>query len=230
MTAKTRRRLAVCLVVVGLTLPAETILLRALSTSTTQDAADWAQSLAEDQVPPAAAQIQSLPFAYRRALMARMAPQARAAVWQNHIKAYVARHSNLDAASLALLDNAASLVTGDALSYPTSELRVQMSIVAEQTKVLLGADEADYLFYRLGPKDVTLASALPIGHQLTNFVRSVFVVQARVEDCDCHLGFGCDAPGHCDDGPTCNKYDTWPACGWFWNQECNGLCLLGMDG
>lgn len=230
MTAKTRRWLVVSLVALGLTLPAETILLRAVSTTSKQAAKDWADSLASDQAPPWAANIQSLPFEYRRALMGRLAPQARANVWRNHIYQYLAAHPELDISTAALLYNAASLVTGESLSAPTAEVRGQMAAVAEQVAVILGRGEADYLFYRLGPKDATLASALPFDQKLAEFIRGVFVAQARVEDCDCSLSFGCDFPSHCDAGPTCNKHDEWPACGWWWNQECNGLCLAGADG
>jgi hypothetical protein len=108
---------------------------------------------------------------------------------------------------------------------------VQISAIASQVVMLLGAGEADYLFYRLGPKDATLSGALPMTEKLAEFVRSQFVVQASREDCDCHVGFGCDAPSHCEGNVDCNKSDgTWPECGWFWMQQCDGLCYAGIGG
>lgn len=228
MSAKTRRRVLICIVAIALTLPAETILLRALTQTSNQAAADWAASLGEDQIPPAAANIESLPFAYRRALMARLAPQARAAVWQSHILRYISDHATLDQATLALLYNAAALATAENLSSPSADTRTQMSLLAEQVSVILGRPEAEYLFYRLGPKDVTASAALPLAERLGELVRGTFVVEARVEDCDCHMGFGCDAPNHCSQELPCNKVQPWPACGWWWNEECDGLCLAGL--
>ena len=66
---------------------------------------------------------------------------------------------------------------------------MKISAIASQIVMLLGAGEADYLFYRLGPKDSALASALPLGEKLAEFIRDQFVVEASREDCDCHVGF-----------------------------------------
>ncbi len=228
MTAKNRRRLVVCFVALALTLPIETVLLRALSTSTTQGARDWATSLSADQAASAAARIQSLPYAYRRAVMRVLTPEQRAKVWQSHIQDYISQNSGLDQATQTLLQNAASLATPQAFASATQAERSGMAIVAEQVAVVLGRDEAEYLFYRLGPKDVSVASGLPVAERLAEFVRSTFVVQADIEDCDCSTAFGCDAPGHCDGNQTCIKDDEWPMCGWWWNQECNGLCMAGI--
>jgi hypothetical protein len=218
------------LVAIAMTLPAETILLRAVSQTSKQAAAAWAESLSSDGLLAASEEISSLPFAYRRAVLSRLAPAARASVWRKHVQGYIDDHSNLDESTLALLYNAKSLISAESLSSAGGEDRAQMAILAEQLSVILGRSEAEYLFYRIGPKDVTMASALPLGDKLGEFIRSRFVVEARIEDCDCHMGFGCDAPSHCSDTTSmgCTKHDDWPACGWFWNQECNGLCMSGL--
>jgi hypothetical protein len=217
-------------VAVALTLPVESILLQAVSTSQTQAAKDWATSRTQSQLSAAASQIQSLPFEYRREVMRMVTPEVRAAVWRAHILRYVSSHSNLDAATQALLYNAAALATPAAFSAPTDEVRVQVGQIAEQIKVLLGPDEADFLFFRLGPKNLKIASALPVPQMLADFVRSNFVVEAAREDCDCSTDFGCDAPSHCDGNQVCDHVTTWPACGWWWNSECNGLCMAGING
>jgi hypothetical protein len=220
----------ICLAAVVLTLPVETILLRAVSTSTAQAARDWAGARSSDELQKAASQIQSLPFEYRREVMRRLPPAARAGVWRGHIVSYAGQHPGLDASTQALLYNAASLATPEAFSNPTDELRTQLGVIAEQAKVLLGSDDADYLFYRLGPKDLKIASGLPASQMLANFVRSTFIVEAAPEDCDCAVSFGCDAPNHCDGAQTCTHITEWPACGWWWNSECDGLCMPGIDG
>jgi hypothetical protein len=220
----------VCFVTVALTLPVESILVRAVSTTTPQAAKDWAQSLSAGDLQNAAGNIQTLPYLYRREVMRRLSPGARAVVWRTHIFDYINTHKDLDASTQALLYNAASLVTPEALSNPRADLRTQLTLVAERTAVVLGRTEAEYLFYRLGAADNRLASALPLADRLAEFVRSRFVVEASREDCDCSLSFGCDVPGHCDGNWDCTKDDVWPMCGWFWDQECNGLCVAGING
>ncbi len=157
------------LVTAALALPAETILLHALSTpSPVQAARDWVATLTDAQVVTASRAIQSYPFSYRREIMRRLSPVQRSAVWQNHIQRYVTAHPGLDVSIVALLYNAASLASPQELDTPTDAARVQVSLIAEQIKVLLGKGEADYLFYRLGPADASVASAAPIAQQLAD--------------------------------------------------------------
>jgi hypothetical protein len=230
MTAKTRRRLIVSLVTVALTLPAETILLQALSTPSPQLAArHWVAKLSAQQTIAASRSMQAYPFAYRREIMRRLSPAERAAVWRNHIQGYIDAHPGLDESITALLYNAASLATPEEFAKPTDIVRGQVGVIAERIKVLLGKDQADYLFYRLGPSDGTISGAEPIAERLTNYVRTLFVVEARDEDCDCSSNFGCDGAAHCTDQLSCNRDEDWPMCGWFWNQTCDGLCVAGIE-
>ena len=106
----------VCLAAVALTLPIETILLRAGTISSDQAATSWATSLTTDQAVSFSAGVQTLPFAYRRELMRVLSPAARAAVWSNHIKSYIAAHRGLDGQSVSLLNAAVALATPDAFS------------------------------------------------------------------------------------------------------------------
>ena len=129
-----------------------------------------------------------------------------------------------------MLYNAASLATPSEFDQPSDAVRTEVGIIAEQIKVLLGKDEADYLFYRLGPRDGAFDSQVPITEKLAGYVRSIFVVQARTTDCDCSTAFGCDGGGNCSDGLSCVRDETWPMCGWFWNQVCDGLCVAGIGG
>lgn len=230
MTAKTRRRLVVCFVALALTLPIETVLLRALSTSAPQAAREYASQLSAEQLQSASANIQTLPFAYRRAIMRQLSPGQRANVWRGHILRYVDQNSGLDASTKALLNNAAALATAKNFANADAETRSEMTIIAEQISVVLGRDQAEYLLYSLGPKELKFATGLPVGQMFAEFVRGTFIVQAAREDCDCSTAFGCDAPSHCDGNQDCIKDDEWPMCGWWWNQECNGLCMAGIGG
>jgi hypothetical protein len=217
------------MVVAALTLPAESILLKALETPTVEGAAkDWVASLSPDSVAGAADSIQSFPFAYRREIMTALAPGLRSKVWRSHIQAYVASHPELDSNTLALLQAASDLASPDTFAHPTDDSRAQIDIVGNQIKALLGKDTAEYLLYRLGPSDGTFASALPVSQRLANAVRSVFVAVARANDCECNLDWGCTGfMSYCAQGSGCMIRTDWPACGWLWEDPCNGSCKAG---
>jgi hypothetical protein len=221
----------VCFVVVGLTLPAESVLLKALSPSSAQTIAqDWVNSLSSDQVASASDSVQAYPFAYRREIMRRLPPTLRANVWRRHIQNYIDNNPALDDSVKALLYNAEALATPDAFDQPTADTRTQLAIVAEQIKVLVGKDDAEGLFYRLGPRDQTFASAAPISQRIAAFIHARFVVEARSEDCECNSGFGCGEATYCSAGHGCVLDETWPMCGWWWDQVCDGLCSAGFEG
>jgi len=224
MTARTRRRVFFAVVVVALTLPVESILLRALAApNQTTAAQQWAASLTPSALQAAAAQIEAYPFAYRRAIMTDLTPLQRAAVWQNHIQGYIQANPGLDPNSVALLQAAEGLATASAFTGPNPAINVAVSIVASQIQAALGNDVASYLLYQLGPPDLQTADALPIRERLANFVRAKFVLLADTSQCDCAQDFGCDG-GKCDGTTGCTPVTTWPACGWFWNETCDGSC------
>jgi hypothetical protein len=229
MTSKTRRRVFVCVVVAALTLPAESILLKALETPTVDGAAQaWVASLPPDALTGAAASIQSLPFAYRRQIMTALSPWLRSRVWRRHIATYVENHPELDSNAVALLQAASDLASPDNLANPTDTSRAQIDIVGNQIKALLGKDTAEFLLYRLGPADGTFVSALPISQRLANAVRSTFVALARADDCECNMDWGCTGlMSYCAQGSGCMVHSAWPACGWFWQDPCNGACKVG---
>ena len=81
MTVRTRRWVFASVLVLLLTLPAETMLLRALA-APTQDVAvqNWAVSLSPTSLQAAANQIQMYPFAYRKAILKQRPPFAPDAV------------------------------------------------------------------------------------------------------------------------------------------------------
>ena len=229
MTTKTRRSVFLCALVLALTLPAESILLKALQEPDSQQAVqDWASSLDGSSLAVASDRIQAYPFAYRKGIMRALAPDRRAAVWQAHIGRYIKGHPELDATAIAVLRAAQSAATPEALSQPTAKTRASIHAVAEQVVALLGKRTAEYLMFRLGPADGTFASAEPLSMKLAERVRGVFRLMAASPDCDCNLYFGCQAAGaDCMSQIYCNVDDWWPACGWFWSDTCDGLCGAG---
>jgi hypothetical protein len=212
-----------------LTLPTETILLKALGTPDTKQAAQqWVQGLAQSQLSSAAGAIQSYPFEYRRAIMTALPPGLRSRVWQSHIEIYLNANPNLDATTVSALQSAIALLTPDLLSRsPSDAERAQIHEIAAEVTASLGTDTALNLLYRLGPADGTFASAEPITEKLADFLRRSFTLSARSGDCGCNTGWGCDGGTYCTNAISCNKITSWPACGWLWEDPCDGLCTPG---
>ena len=228
MTARARRRVFFGVLVVALLFPVESILLRALAApDDTVAERQFTASLSVRDLSVAASRVQSYPFAYRRAIMAALSADQRAAVWQSHIQSYIQTHPELGADAVELLQSAEQLASPDAFSGPNAARTVAINVIAGKIQATLGKDVADYLLYRLGPKDLVLSSnALPIRERLANFVRTE-IVNAFADDCECSTDFGCDG-GRCDGSTGCTPDTTWPMCGWLWDQTCDGNCRTGI--
>lgn len=231
MSAQTRRRVFVCLVVFALTLPAETILLRAWATPSVKDAARaWVAELSVEELDRVADNVEGYPVAYRRQIMRALTPEHRADVWRAHIKRYILAHPELDDSTVIVLESAAALAGNpDTFAAPTANTRAAADAVATQLSALIGKDEAVNLLSRLGPRDGTFASLVPLPERLANWVRQAFTTLANEENCECNTSFGCDGPSYCRAGTGCAVDNNWPMCGWFWDQPCDGLCYAGAN-
>jgi len=231
VTRSARRRVFVGVFVLILTVPAESILLRALAAPDQATAAQqWTANLAPDDLIAAGSRVQAYPFVYRRAIMAALSPQVRSWIWRGHLLRYVQLHPELDASAVALIQQAAKLATPEVLSGVQGG-SAEIRDVAAQMQVALGRDVVDSLLYRLGPKDTQVGSAaLPVRERLANFARQQFLVLAGGNgDCSCSTSWGCD-DGRCGDGAGCTVVDTWPMCGLLWLDECDGACKTGSVG
>ncbi|MEZ5317648.1 MAG: bacteriocin fulvocin C-related protein [Vicinamibacterales bacterium] len=210
---------------VALAIPAETVLLKALSTPDQKAAAGaWAASLTATERTDAAAAIRTYSFAYRRALMGVLTKEQVSDVWRGYLLDYLAAHPDVDAEARSAVEAAVALATPEFFTSPTDAEREQVTLVAEQISQQLGPDVARDLLYRLGPEDGTFARAEPWMDRLALGVRSLFVVTARrADDCECNTDFGCDGQP-CKAGFGCVPDTEWPACGWFWAADCDGMC------
>jgi hypothetical protein len=231
MTVKTRRRLLVCLVAIAVLLPVETILLRAISTPDSRQAAqDWAEGLDAPGRERAAVEIRDYPFEYRKEIMRVLPPARRSSVWRDHLQSYLDTHRGLDETVVIAIQAAMDAMSVEAFENPSAAARDRIVIVSEQLSDLLGREEAEYLMYRLGPTDGTFASREPVLERLTNLVRRT-VLQAFSGDCTCATGWGCDGYStHCADGTGCDPDESWPMCGWGWSETCDGQCRGGVAG
>lgn len=226
MTTHIRRRVIVGAVALLLTLPTETILLKALTTPNTKQAAQqWVQGLTPSQLSSAASSIQTYPFVYRRAIMAALSPAMQSWVWQSYLESYLAANPNLDANTVSELQAAIALLTPDALSQPATDAeRTQIHAIAAEVTSSLGSETALELLYYLGPADGTSASAEPVTQKLADLVRRSFTLHANGSDCDCNQGWGCGGAGSCSGSTGCSVITSWPACGWLWEDPCDGSC------
>jgi hypothetical protein len=213
----------------ALALPAETILLQAITTPNTKKAVRaWAQSLSADDLLAAGEAIQSYPVLYRKEIMRASSPARRADIWRNHIQDYLHANPNVSSDAVPVLKAAIQLITPELFSPTGDKQRKETQLLADQLTAILGKGEAEYLFYRLGPRDEQISSIEPIGMRLANYVRNMMVALASAEDCDCSSEWGCEGYGStCRTSVTCNRDSDWPACGWLWNEDCDGLCGAG---
>jgi hypothetical protein len=231
VTGRARRRVVFAVLVVALTLPAESVLVRALEApDQTAAARQWATQLSSPDLSVVAARIVAYPYVYRRAVMAALPPALRAIVWRTHIQSYADQHPELGPQTTALLYSMVDLITPAAVSGDRSN-NAAVADLATQIQAALGKDVTEYLLYRLGPKDAQVVSALPFRERLANFARQQFIALAQKGgDCDCSTNWGCDLTSHCDGSTGCTPDDTWPMCGWLWNDECDGTCRGGIAG
>jgi hypothetical protein len=228
VTASTRRLLFAALVVVGLTLPAEVVLLRALSdTSDAQAAEEWVAALTDADLNEAGLEARGYSYPYRREIMRRASPEQRVRFWTAHIHAYEKAHPELDLDAREALANAVSALTPEALSEPSPETRDALQVAAERIEKALGREEAGYLLVWLGPKGTKFFGSLdPLVQRLASAVRQTFIASALEEPvCDCVPSWGCEEPQWCGSPPSCRTDASWPKCGWWWSEDCTALCL-----
>jgi hypothetical protein len=231
MTKSTRRRLLVACFVAVATIPAETILLKALtSSSDAQAATEWAAGLTSSEVRQEAGKIHRYPFAYRRAIMAKLSPEERSDVWRGHMRDYLDQMPGLTPDAVAAIDAAIEAASPDVFAAPTAASRAHIAMVAAEVQKQIGQDAARYLLYRLGPKDEQIASSLtPLTDRLAGAVRRAFVALAFADECDCNIEWGCTSSNRCAKNTGCTPREEWPACGWLWNETCDGICKAGIE-
>jgi hypothetical protein len=237
VVVRIRRRVTTSVVTIALTialtLPLEVVLLEALATSSTDQAVyEWVADLSAQELNLVADKIEFYPVAYRKEVMRVLSPVRRSEVWRDHIRTYVMARPALSADAIPVLEAAIALTTPRALSTPTETDRAQMRLVAEQVEAMLGREEAEYLLYRLGPRDdLQIASAEPLRMRLANFVRGLMVVEASLPYCSCAIDWGCDGYStHCSSLSECEPDEEWPMCGWLWQETCDGRCASGAEG
>jgi len=234
LSRATRRRLIACAAAAMLVVPVEAALLAAMRAPSSDAAArEWAEGLDKGTLQDVAQRIQEYPYYYRRAIMAALEPDERAATWRRYLAGYAATHP-LDPASRLVINRAIRAMTPEVFDQgaPADQL-AELAAVFDIGVGLFGRRTAIDLFIRLGPDDDGAESlaALPLAERVSARLRGYFTASAENGDCDCSTAFGasCDvanltAAETCAAATGCEPDVTWPMSGVAWAFPANGLC------
>jgi hypothetical protein len=236
MTASTRSKLMLCLVIGLITVPAEALLLPVARTPNPAAAAvEWTATLDTAELREAAANIDAYPALYRRAIMVALSPADRSDAWRGVFRKYLDSNPSLTPDQTAVLEDAIDMAAPEAFVAPVSkELKERISRVFTRAEAAFGKTAAMELFVTLGPKDLTRPNALPITQRIADRVRSWRVVSASADDpiyCNCNIEIDtCDLlPDpwlQCSELYTCEFDLEWPMCGPLWSWACTGWCKV----
>ena len=240
MTARTRRRLLVCLLLALITLPAEAVVLPALlNPSPAAAARAFVADLGPDGVQLAALDIHAWPYHHRRAIMAALTSDERATVWQRHFREFQTTHPDLDASQRAVIERAIQLASPDLFNGQPALASVQDQLngVYAAASLVFGKNTARELFFRLGPDRGGQSSqgggGLSPLASVTDWLRTHFVANADSDpDCQCWDLADCELPLHsyyCTETITCNVDIDFPMCGPLWCYACVGTCKWRWD-
>ena len=148
MTASTRSRLLLCLVVGLIALPAEMLLLPVARTPNPIAAAvEWTASLDSAELRDAAANIEAYPPVYRKAIMGALTPDDRSSAWRQFFQNYLEANRSLTADQIAVvreaMDVASPAAFGPGISAETKQRITEVFTRAE--KVLGGHGEGVFV-------------------------------------------------------------------------------------
>ena len=233
MTASTRSRLMLCLVVGLIALPAEALLLPVARTPNPITAAvEWSATLDTAELREAASNIDAYPPVYRKAIMGALTPADRSAAWRQFFQNYLDTHPSLSAEQSAVLREAIEIASPEAFGTAIpAETRKRITDVFARAQASLGPNAAKELFVTLGPKQSARANALPLTQQLADRMRSWRVVNADSVECNCNIEIDtCDLMPNpwlaCSELYTCEFDLDWPMCGPLWSWACTGWCKV----
>lgn len=212
-----------------LVLPVQIVLIAALSSpDIAESRAAWVASLSDGEVASVAAEISTYPVEVRRAVMKRLSPSQRAAVWTTHLQAYLDRHPNLAAGTRAQILVAKGLVSRIHGSGTRNEAELsELDSIARQLKAKLGDADAKELINLLGPANDKIQPRESLPTRVLAFVRQAFIASAFVPECQCS-----SVSDWCGDLYVCKKdalncaHDPWGFCGSWGAYTCDGLCDL----
>jgi hypothetical protein len=231
VTIRTRRRLILCVVVAALTLPAELILMKAVTLDAQEASSRWARSLSQTELAAAADDIQRYPFEYRKTIMGRLSKQKRAEVWSNHIAQYRDARPELSTDQVDALNAAIETVRATFLN-PGNNAREATRVVAERVQELFAGMWRSICCIALHKKHHDHGERGAVAPEVVR--RGACPVWVSADEggpCWCRADFG--VRPDCTDvvrrSVTCVVDNVWPKCGWLWDEDCDGVCKIRPD-
>ncbi|MFL6145196.1 MAG: bacteriocin fulvocin C-related protein [Labedaea sp.] len=164
-------------------------------------ARSWARANA-GQLPTEYDDFAGYSMVYRRAIYAKLESTQKRQLWREHLRRYVATHSNLSTEQLDLVKRASSILADESYAGLNDANRAEFDELREASIQLFGAAEARAIFATLGPVEVSTAGMASECECST--------VSVYCGGCICmYHAFECYQVGEC---------------GFFWNYVCDGMC------
>jgi hypothetical protein len=188
----------------------------------------WARGLTEAQRVQFATpeRLQSLPFAYRVALLGAMeTPEHQADLWKGVFHQYRRTHVHLTTEQAKILATAETLVSPAVFARKQStQLAKQLEAARLGVRASLGDAAALYLYKLHGPE--APGEGLPGWERVLlygrrNLPNATSTVSAEESSCDCTDDSDCYSHTTCK-GTDCSAYDSWWGCGP--EHHCTKIC------
>lgn len=246
MSGRTRKHALGLALTLALVVPAAMGVMNAIdSPRMNTRAVNWVLDLTPEERLAAAADIASLPDAYRRALYSTLPGHARVEVWRVAVRRYISAHPDLLPESKQALEVFAALVTPAVVTRAASATEIAtLERAAERVRTLMPLD-GRALTSTLGPADNTRGVAEPWRQRLVGWVanRLTLSASAAAADCECATGSDwCYYLWSCSAGyQGCSTVETQcipigeggscipvVGCGTLLAYDCNGGCRFFM--
>ena len=229
MVWHSRARLTVAVVAALIVVPPELTILSGVIAALRDPVTPEEYVLARaSALPQTTVELKSIPLSLRKAIFRALPPAERSRLWRAHFSEYVQTHEALDADQLAVLADAHALMSPTNLANADSpELRAAANEITVRARVAFPTQDTNELFYWFGPirpVPLTASAALRSPSKLHMFAY-LFVLNARMPPaCSCNQEWDCGIAGPTCDlaGGACTVDSSWPACGPFWMQDCDG--------
>ncbi|MBZ4410297.1 bacteriocin fulvocin C-related protein [Myxococcus sp. XM-1-1-1] len=170
------------------------------------EAQAWVEAHAK-QLPTQYDEFARFSLAYRKAIFAKLSPEAQSNLWKQHYQQYLETHPNLDKAQVEFIQKLLGVFTPSLFAQGSSVSTVgaDLARIKEQATSLFGQTEATLLLATLGPQEQASAAG-------------------NKANCSCSTASDyCPILTFCTTGTACSYTPT--GCGTGWVYACNGDCF-----
>ena len=236
MTASTRSRLLLCLVVGLIALPAEALLLPVARTPNPIAAAvEWTASLDSAELRDAAANIDAYPQVYRKAIMGALPPDDRSSAWRQFFQEYLDANPSLSADQIAVVREAMDVASPAAFGRGISaETKKRITDVFTRAREIARRERGEGAVRHARAQTVRegeRAAAAAAARRQPALVARGRMRRVNPSSCNCNVEIDtCDLMPNpwlaCSELYTCEFDMEWPMCGPLWSWACTGWCKI----